>query len=104
MKASEKLDECRTPERPCSGDFLFAPLRDAYRQNDMSRLNEARCGCRDTLPAAGIDQLSSPAADSSGAQSHLNSFVGGSLHDAPLAHLSIQCPSSMLRRAFYLDT
>ncbi|TNN64714.1 hypothetical protein EYF80_025020 [Liparis tanakae] len=39
------------------GDFLFAPLRDAYRQNDMPRLNEARCGCRGALPAARIDQL-----------------------------------------------
>ncbi|TNN77349.1 hypothetical protein EYF80_012463 [Liparis tanakae] len=42
-----------------NGDFLFAPLRDAYRQNDMPRLNEARCGCRDVLPAARIDQLHS---------------------------------------------
>ncbi|TNN74888.1 hypothetical protein EYF80_014988 [Liparis tanakae] len=39
------------------GDFLFAPLRDAYRQNDVPRLNEARCGCRGVLPAARIDQL-----------------------------------------------
>lgn len=29
--------------------------------------------------------------------------VGGNLHDAPLVHLSIQCPS-VLRRAFYLGT
>ncbi|TNN66598.1 hypothetical protein EYF80_023132 [Liparis tanakae] len=37
-------------------DFLFAPLRDAYRQNDMPRLNGS-LRLPGPLPAARIDQL-----------------------------------------------
>ncbi|TNN65405.1 hypothetical protein EYF80_024345 [Liparis tanakae] len=38
------------------GDFFFAPLRDAYRQNDMPRLNGS-LRLPGVLPAARIDQL-----------------------------------------------
>ncbi|TNN64310.1 hypothetical protein EYF80_025440 [Liparis tanakae] len=43
-------------QRLSSRDFLFAPLRDAYRQNDMPRLNGS-LRLPGALPAARIDQL-----------------------------------------------
>ncbi|TNN40474.1 hypothetical protein EYF80_049352 [Liparis tanakae] len=47
----QQEDTCRD-----RSDFLFAPLRDAYRQNDMPRLNGS-LRLPGVLPAARIDQL-----------------------------------------------
>ncbi|TNN47471.1 hypothetical protein EYF80_042356 [Liparis tanakae] len=44
------------PQVESLGDFLFAPLRDAYRQNGMPRLNGS-LRLPGPLPAARIDQL-----------------------------------------------